>query len=106
MLGRRILNRTSHQRILPWESIDITIHLIKKLAVRNQEENTMKVIALLAALSAASVEAFSAIKAGSKIPAVDLFHDFDPDAKHNIAEYTANKKCAVVGLPGAFTPTW
>lgn len=106
MLGRRILNRTSHQRILPWESIDITIHLIKKLAVRNQEENTMKVIALLAALSAASVEAFSAIKAGSKIPAVDLFHDFDPDAKHNIAEYTADKKCAVVGLPGAFTPTW
>lgn len=66
----------------------------------------MKVIALLAALSAASVEAFSAVKAGGKIPAVEMFHDFgNPDAKHNMAEYTANKKVAVVGLPGAFTPT-
>ena len=67
----------------------------------------MKVIALLAALSAASVEAFSAVKAGGKIPAVGLFHDFgNPDAKYNMAEYTADKKVAVVGLPGAFTPTW
>jgi len=69
----------------------------------------MKVVAFLAAVSAsvASVGAFSAVKVGSKIPAVPMFYDFgNPDAKHNMAEYTANKKVAVVGLPGAFTPTW
>jgi len=69
----------------------------------------MKVVAFLAAVSAsvASVGAFSAAKVGGKIPAVPMFYDFgNPDAKHNMAEYTANKKVAVVGLPGAFTPTW
>lgn len=68
----------------------------------------MKVVAFLAALSScvASASAFSAIKVGAKIPSVDLFHDFDPEARHNMAEYTADKKIAVVGLPGAFTPTW
>ncbi len=69
----------------------------------------MKVVAFLAAISAsvASVSAFSAVKVGGKIPAVDMFYDFgDSEAKHNMAEYTANKKVAVVGLPGAFTPTW
>jgi len=68
----------------------------------------MKVVAFLAALSASvsSVSAFSAIKAGAKIPAEEMFFDFgDPTAKVNMAAYTANKKCAVVGLPGAFTPT-
>jgi len=69
----------------------------------------MKVAALLATLSAGivSVEAFSAIKVGGKVPAVPMFYDFgDPGAKHDMAEYTANKKVAIVGLPGAFTPTW
>lgn len=68
----------------------------------------MKVSGLTAVVSsclASSVSAFSAITAGSKIPSVELFHDFAPDAKHNMAEYTAGKKVAVVGLPGAFTPT-
>lgn len=68
----------------------------------------MKVVAFLAALSASvvSVTAFSAAKVGGKIPAVDMFYDFgSPEFKHNMAEYTANKKVAVVGLPGAFTPT-
>ena len=71
-------------------------------------QSIMKVAAFVAALSAsvASVGAFSAVKVGGKIPAVPMFYDFDPDAKHNMAEYTANKKVAVVGLPGAFTPTW
>jgi len=78
------------------------------LIVRNFYQFIMKVAAFVAALSAsvASVGAFSAVKVGGKIPAVPMFYDFDPDAKHNMAEYTANKKVAVVGLPGAFTPTW
>jgi len=69
----------------------------------------MKVATIcLAALSArvTSVGAFSALKVGSKIPAVEMFYDFDPEARCNMATYTANKKVAVVGLPGAFTPTW
>lgn len=68
----------------------------------------MKIAAFLAALSTcvAPVDAFSAVKVGGKIPSVDLFHDFDPEARHNMAEYTADKKVAIVGLPGAFTPTW
>jgi peroxiredoxin len=68
----------------------------------------MKVAALLATFSAAiaSVGGFSAVKVGGKIPAESMFYDFgNPEAKHNMAEYTANKKVAVVGLPGAFTPT-
>jgi peroxiredoxin len=64
--------------------------------------------AFVAALSAclASVDAFSALSVGGKIPAVDMFYEFgNPDGKYNMAEYTANRKVAVVGLPGAFTPT-
>jgi len=50
----------------------------------------------------------SVVKTGDKIPAAPLFENKfgDPDAKLNMVEYTANRKVAVVGLPGAFTPTW
>jgi hypothetical protein len=83
----------------------------------------MKIAAFLTALSVTSVSAFGGhgsafvssrvssktsstsldVAAGDKIPAVELHKGFPPDMI-NIAEYTAGRKVAVVGLPGAFTP--
>ena len=67
----------------------------------------MNFLSFLAAASMAitSVNAFAAITPGSKIPAEDLDFGFPPQ-KVNMAELTAGRKVFVVGLPGAFTPTW
>jgi len=66
----------------------------------------MRVLSLtVAALCAASANAFAAIKAGDKIPAVELHKNFGPPEKINVAEYAAGKNMLVIGLPGAFTPT-
>ena len=62
-------------------------------------------IAVAALCAASSVNAFAAIKAGDKIPAVELHKGFNPVEKVNMAEYAANKNMLVIGLPGAFTPT-
>lgn len=42
---------------------------------------------------------------GDKLPSVDLHLGFPPK-KHNLADFAKNKSILVVGLPGAFTPTW
>ena len=41
---------------------------------------------------------------GDKIPSVDLQAGWPPQ-KHNLADFAANKKIILMGLPGAFTPT-
>lgn len=38
-------------------------------------------------------------------PELELFSDFEPK-KINVLEYTKGKKVIIIGLPGAFTPTW
>lgn len=43
------------------------------------------------------------IKAGDKIPSVDLYED-SPANKVNIADLCANKKVVLFAVPGAFTP--
>ena len=41
------------------------------------------------------------------MPSVEIFSATFPDPKRiNIADYCAGKKVILVGLPGAFTPTW
>ena len=45
------------------------------------------------------------INAGDAVPAVELYYDFPP-TKINVAEYTKGKKIVLLGMPGAFTPTW
>ena len=67
----------------------------------------MKLLSFLAGalLAATSVDAFAAITPGSKIPSLDLDSGFPPN-KVNMEEYTKGRKVFVVGLPGAFTPTW
>jgi peroxiredoxin len=66
------------------------------------EQNCLRFPNPFAFLSSSSV-----VKIGDKIPAAPLFEKKfgDPDAKLNMVDYTANRKVAVVGLPGAFTPT-
>lgn len=55
-------------------------------------------------LLASAVNALAPIKAGDKIPAVNLHFGFPPTMV-NVAEYCEGRNVIVVGLPGAFTPT-
>lgn len=41
---------------------------------------------------------------GDKIPSVDLQAGWPPQ-NYNVAEFAADKKIILMGLPGAFTPT-
>jgi len=50
------------------------------------------------------VNALAPIKAGDKIPAVNMHFGFPPTMV-NVAEYCEGRNVVVVGLPGAFTPT-
>jgi hypothetical protein len=74
---------------------------------------TMKVLSLLVATLASTASAahfgghaaaFAAITPGTKLPAVELHSGFPPSMV-NMAEHVAGRKVAIVGLPGAFTPT-
>lgn len=46
-----------------------------------------------------------AIKAGDKLPFGELDFGFPPQ-KVTLPSYLSNRKVLIVGLPGAFTPTW
>ena len=46
-----------------------------------------------------------AVEVGDSIPSIELHHNFPPN-KINLADRLANKRAIIVGLPGAFTPTW
>lgn len=73
--------------------------------------NLVKTLGLAAigirAVSGASFARSSlAFAAPSKLPSVNVMRGFpDPDMI-NVAEYCAGKNVVIVGLPGAFTPTW
>ena len=42
---------------------------------------------------------------GAQLPSVELHKGFPPD-KINLADFSKNKSIILLGLPGAFTPTW
>jgi len=50
--------------------------------------------------------AVDAIRVGDSIPSNLELHSGFPPEKVNLSEYTAGRSIIVVGLPGAFTPTW
>ena len=54
-------------------------------------------------LVSAVANAFT-IKAGDKVPAVDLHFGFPPNFV-NTEDYLEDRNVIIVGLPGAFTPT-
>ena len=65
-------------------------------------------LAALMGMQAASGATFGAplaFAAPAKLPSVEVMQGFPPD-KFNVAEYCAGKNVIIVGLPGAFTPTW
>jgi peroxiredoxin len=64
----------------------------------------MKFFSLLAATLASTASGFAAITPGTKLPAVEMHSGFPP-AMVNMAEHVAGRKVAIIGLPGAFTPT-
>lgn len=72
----------------------------------------MKLVSILAATLATTASAahfgglaaFAAITPGSKVPAIELDSGFPP-AKVDMAEHCKGRTVAIVGLPGAFTPT-
>jgi len=47
-----------------------------------------------------------AFAAPSKLPSIELMQGFPDVEKINVAEYCSGKNVIIVGLPGAFTPTW
>jgi len=70
----------------------------------------MKLAVVATAIQAAHGGSFTrttlAFATPSKIPAVSLMRGFPDPAMINTAEYCAGKNIVIVGLPGAFTPTW
>mmetsp|Transcript_10345 Transcript_10345/g.18908 ORF Transcript_10345/g.18908 Transcript_10345/m.18908 type:complete len:82 (-) Transcript_10345:506-751(-) len=52
-----------------------------------------------------SVATRSFASVGDKLPNVELHLGFPPK-KYNLADFAKNKSIVLVGLPGAFTPTW
>jgi len=66
----------------------------------------MKFVKNLALIALAGIQYASAFAAPSKLPSVDVMQGF-PDVENiNVAEYCSGKNVIIVGLPGAFTPTW
>jgi len=73
---------------------------------------------LLACVAANSAQAFAPssrfaatrsalnLSVGDSLPSATLFSDFPDVKKIDSAEYAKGKKLIIVGLPGAFTPTW
>ena len=47
----------------------------------------------------------SSLLVGTKVPSETLDFGFPP-SKINLAERVAGKNVVLLGLPGAFTPTW
>jgi 2-Cys peroxiredoxin 5 len=45
------------------------------------------------------------VAVGDSIPDVSVDKEFPPD-KINLTEYSKDKSLLIIGLPGAFTPTW
>lgn len=60
-------------------------------------------IAMVSNVAAFSVK--PVIKAGDKVPMVELDSGFPPQ-KVSLPTYCSDKSVILVGLPGAFTPTW
>lgn len=77
----------------------------------------MRLTSLLLAGAISTVNAFAPnayvrpstslnIAEGDDLPSVELFQEFPDVKKINIADYVKGKNVIILGLPGAFTPTW
>ena len=64
-------------------------------------------IALFAITIAAALTSFgNAIDVGERLPSDLVLHHGFPPERHSLDERAKGKNILLVGLPGAFTPTW
>jgi peroxiredoxin len=77
------------------------MQLFKKLSIAALVG--MQTVANAATFGSSNTLAFAA---PSKIPSVEVLQGFPDVEKINVAEYCSGKNVIIVGLPGAFTPTW
>jgi 2-Cys peroxiredoxin 5 len=65
----------------------------------------MRFVSALLLASASLTAAFAPIKPGDSLPTANLHSGFPPEMV-SITDYAKGKNMIIVGLPGAFTPTW
>ena len=68
------------------------------------DESRLETMRRVAFLAATLLGSALGLKAGDRIPSVNLDYGFPPE-KIDLAERVAKKNVILVGLPGAFTPT-
>ena len=66
----------------------------------------MKKISLAALVGMQAINGALAFAAPAKIPSATVMQGFPDVTNIDMAEYCAGKNVIIVGLPGAFTPTW
>jgi len=88
--------------------INIIVNKIVCVFITKDRRSKMKIVttALLSLFAATTTTTTTAIEVGERIPKdLTLHHGFPPE-NISLDERFANKNVLLIGLPGAFTPTW
>jgi len=72
--------------------------------IRQAASSTFRLLPASYHLGFQATRSFASV--GDKIPSVELMKGFPNPENINMAKYCAGRSIIIVGLPGAFTPTW